>query len=273
MSKEKFIDIEKLIESKNPRLLQALPKFILRYLKKILHEREINEFLAEHGDKKNEQFCHEVMRYFNIQVKFHGIENIPKEGPVILAMNHPLGGMDGIAFISAFSAYRKDIKFIVNDILLNLKNLSDMFVGVNKHGKNKVSVRKQINDAFSSEGVLCIFPAGLVSRKIKGDIRDLEWKKTFVTYARSKKRQVVPIYIDGKLSRFFYGLYKFRKFLRIKANIEMLYLSNEMFKQRNRTIHFHIGKPIDGSNFRPELNEYMAAQEYKKEVYSIKSNL
>ena len=180
MSKKKFIDIEKLIESKNPRLLQVLPKFILRYLKKILHEREINEFLAEHGDKKNEQFCHEVMRYFNIQVKFHGIENIPKEGPVILAMNHPLGGMDGIAFISAFSAYRKDIKFIVNDILLNLKNLSDMFVGVNKHGKNKISVRKQINDAFSSEGVLCIFPAGLVSRKIKGDIRDLEWKKTFV---------------------------------------------------------------------------------------------
>ncbi len=273
MSKKKFIDIAQLIESKNPRLLKVLPKFILSYLKRILHEREINDFLEAHGDKKNEEFCHEVMRYFNIEVELHGIEKIPKEGPVILAMNHPLGGMDGIAFISALSSYRKDIKFIVNDILLNLTNLSELFVGVNKHGKNKLSVRKQINEAFSSDCVLCIFPAGLVSRKFKGEIRDLEWKKTFVTYARSKKRKVVPIYIDGKLSPFFYRLYKLRKFLRIKANIEMLYLSNEMFKQRNKTIHFHVGQPIDGANFRPELNEYKAAQEYKKEVYSIKSNL
>ena len=126
MSKKKFIDIAQLIESKNPRLLKVLPKFILRYLKRILHEREINDFLETHGDKKNEEFCHEVMRYFNIEVELHGIEKIPKEGPVILAMNHPLGGMDGIAFISALSSYRKDIKFIVNDILLNLTNLSNL---------------------------------------------------------------------------------------------------------------------------------------------------
>ena len=145
MSDKKFIDIEKLIESKNPRLLRLLPGFILSYLKRILHEKEINDFLAIHHEKKNQDFCDEVMKYFNIDVQIHGIENIPKSGPVILAMNHPLGGMDGIAFISAIGAYRKDIKFIVNDILMNLENLTDLFVGVNKHGKNKMSVRKQIN--------------------------------------------------------------------------------------------------------------------------------
>jgi 1-acyl-sn-glycerol-3-phosphate acyltransferase len=273
VSEKKFIDIEKLIESKNPRLLRLLPSFIVSYLKRILHEKEINDFLAIHHEKKNQEFCDAVMKYFNIDVQIHGIENIPKSGPVILAMNHPLGGMDGIAFISAIGAYRKDIKFIVNDILMNLENLADLFVGVNKHGKNKISVRKQINNAFSSDHALCIFPAGLVSRKIKGEITDLEWKKTFVTYARSLQRTVVPIYIDGRLSNFFYRLHKLRKFLGIKVNIEMLYLSNEMFKQKNKTIHFHVGSPLKGSEFKVDMNEIAAAQEYKKQVYSIKSKL
>ena len=164
-------------------------------------------------------------------------------------MNHPLGGMDGIAFISAITNHRPDIKFIVNDLLMNVENLKDLFIGVNKHGKNNVSVRNQIKNAFDADHALCIFPAGLVSRKSKGKVRDLDWKKTFVTYARALDRKVVPIYIDGKLSPFFYNLYKIRKFFGIKANIEMLYLSNE---------------------FHSELTDYKAAQEYKKKVYSIK---
>lgn len=273
MLRKKFIDIETLIESKNPRLLRLLPGFILSYLKRILHEKEINEFLAVHYEKKNQDFCDAVMKYFNIEVKVHGIEKIPQSGPVILTMNHPLGGMDGIAFISAIGAHRKDIKFIVNDILMNLDNLADLFVGVNKHGKNKISVRKQINDAFASEHAICIFPAGLVSRKVNGKITDLQWKKTFVTYARSMKRKVVPIYIDGKLSRFFYRLHRLRTTLGIKANIEMLYLSNEMFKQKNKTMHFHVGDPLEGESFKNEMNEMQAAQEYKKEVYAIKAKL
>lgn len=273
MNKKKFIDIEKLIESKNPKLLRWLPKFVLNYLKRVLHEKEMNEFLSNNHEKKNEAFCDEVMRYLNLEVIVHGIENIPKDGPVILAMNHPLGGIDGIASIAAMTKYRKDIKFIVNDILMNLDNLSEMFVGVNKHGKNKGSVRSQINSAFSSEEVLCIFPAGLVSRKIDGEVIDLEWKKTFMTYARSLKRTVIPVYIDGKLSPFFYRLYRFRTFFRIKTNIEMLYLADEMYKQQNQKIHFYIGKPIEGETFHPELNDHKAAQEVKKQVYSIKSNL
>ena len=209
----------------------------------------------------------------NIKVTVSGQENIPKEGGIIFASNHPLGGMDAMALVTVIEPYRKDVKFIVNDILMNLDNLADLFVGVNKHGKNKTSVRKQINDAFASDHAICIFPAGLVSRKVNGKITDLQWKKTFVTYARSMKRKVVPIYIDGKLSRFFYRLHRLRTTLGIKANIEMLYLSNEMFKQKNKTMHFHVGDPLEGESFKNEMNEMQAAQEYKKEVYAIKAKL
>jgi len=270
MENEKFIDISRLIKSKNPRLLKWLPNFVINYLKRILHEKEINDFLKEHKDKKNLEFCDEVMKYFNITIQVNGIENIPKTGPVILVMNHPLGGMDGIAFISGIMRYRSDLKFIVNDLLMNVDNLKDLFVGVNKHGKNKVSVRAQIKAAFDSQHALCIFPAGLVSRKNKGRVEDLEWKKTFVTYARSLDRKVVPIFIDGKLSPFFYRLYRVRKFLGIKANIEMLYLSNELFKQRDQKFSFYVGSPVQGSTYHADIPEFKAAQEYKKLVYSLK---
>jgi putative hemolysin len=270
MESEKFIDISRLIKSKNPRLLKWLPKFVINYLKRILHQEEINDFLKEHKDKKNLEFCDEVMNYFNIKVHVKGIENIPATGPVILVMNHPLGGMDGIAFISGIMRYRPDLKFIVNDLLMNVQNLKDLFVGVNKHGKNNVSVRAQIKEVFDSSNALCIFPAGLVSRKNKGKIEDLDWKKTFVTYARSLDRKVVPVFIDGKLSPFFYRLYRVRKFLGVKANIEMLYLSNELFKQRDQSISFYVGPPVQGKTYHAELPEFKAAQEYKKLVYSLK---
>ena len=193
---------------------------------------------------------------------------IPKNGKVILAMNHPLGGMDAIALISALQNHRKDIKFIVNDLLMNLTHLADLFVGVNKHGKNEKSTRQQIVDLFASDQLVCIFPAGLVSRRSKGKIRDLTWKKTFVTYAAKYDQPVIPVFIDGELSPFFYRLSRIRKFLRIKLNLEMLYLSDEMFKQRNKTIRFIIGKPLYIKDM-PEVSEREQAQLVKAKVYEL----
>jgi putative hemolysin len=268
METKKFIDIKRLIASKSPRLAKWIPGFVIRYLKRILHQDEINDFLEKNHDIYNAEFCEEVVRYFNIKIELIGKENIPTEGPVILAMNHPLGGMDAIALVTAIKDRRRDIKFIVNDLLMNLHNLSDLFVGVNKHGKNDQSVRQQITELFESEEAVCIFPAGLVSRKSNGQIRDLDWKKTFVTYAAKYEQPVVPIFIDGELSPFFYRLSNFRKFLGIKMNIEMLYLSDEMFKQRNKTIRFIVGKPIHITDL-PSVSEKEQAQLIKAKVYEL----
>ncbi|MEN9999807.1 MAG: hypothetical protein RI922_2797 [Bacteroidota bacterium] len=269
MSDEKFIDIKRLIQSKSPKLAKWLPGFVISYLKRILHQDEINDFLVKHKDDFNADFCTEVIKYFNIQIEVKGIENIPKDGKVIIAMNHPLGGMDAIAFVSALQSHRTDLKFIVNDLLMNLTNLRGLFVGVNKHGKNEVSVRQQIHDVFESDEAVCIFPAGLVSRKVKGEVRDLDWKKTFVTYSIRMDQPIVPVFIDGELSNFFYRLANFRKFIGIKANIEMLYLSNELFKQRNKKMTFTIGKPILPSEFNKNRPERDLAQDVKAMVYDL----
>lgn len=266
---KKFIDIRGLIESKNPKLLRWLPRFVINYLRRVLHEEEINHFIKTNEDNVGADFCDAIVNYFNIHIEIEGIENIPKDGPVILAMNHPLGGMDAIGFVTAVRHHRKDLKFIVNDILMNLKNLRELFIGVNKHGKNDLSIRDQIKNAFRSEHAICIFPAGLVSRKIDGKVQDLNWKKTFVTYGRELNRVIVPIQVTGELTPFFYRVSKFRNFLRIKANIEMFWLSDELFKQRNKRIKFKVGKPIVCSELDPKLNDTKAAAFIRKIVHEL----
>ena len=270
MEKKKTIDLRRLIASKNEKLLRWMPGFVLRYLERVIHQDEINALLEKAGDIKNTEFSDAVMEEFNITISSSGLENIPKTGPLIIVLNHPLGGMDALALISLLKYHRPDLRFIVNDILMNLENLSGLFIGINKHGINKKNVREDIEKAFKSEHAICIFPAGLVSRKINGLVQDLEWKRTFVTYARSLDRTVIPIKIDGQLSPFFYRLSRLRRFFRIKANIEMLYLADELFKQRNKTLTFTVGQAIKMNQFDTSLTDKEVASEIRKIVHELR---
>jgi putative hemolysin len=270
MEKKKIIDLRRLIASKNEKLLRWMPRFVLRYLERIIHQDEINTLIEKAGELKDADFSDAIMEEFKITISSSGLENIPKTGPLIIVLNHPLGGMDALALISLLKNHRPDLRFIVNDILMNLENLNGLFIGINKHGINKKNVREDIEKAFKSEHAICIFPAGLVSRKINGLVQDLEWKRTFVTYARSLDRTVIPIKIDGQLSPFFYRLSRLRRFFRIKANIEMLYLADELFKQRNKTFTFTVGKAIKMNQFDTSLTDKEVASEIRKIVHELR---
>lgn len=272
MKEKDFVNVKDLIRSKNPKLLKWLPGFVIRYLERIIHQKEANVILNKYKDAEGVDFCTGIMEHFNIQVVVEGIENIPTEGGATLAMNHPLGGMDAIALVDALKNKRPDIKFIVNDLLLNLKGMESMFVGVNKHGRLNANTLNMIDKVFDSNNLIGVFPAGLVSRKIKGEVVDLEWKKMFVDLSIKHNNPIIPIYIDGKLSNFFYGLSNFRKFLRIKVNFEMLYLVNELFKQRNVKITFKIGKPIDTQEIDTKKSSKKTAAWVKEKVYELAKN-
>ncbi len=259
---EKFIDIEKVIKDKNPKLLKVLPKFILNYLKRVAHQDDVNEILHDFKDLYDYEFCAALIKRLNIKATVSGLENIPKEGGFIFASNHPLGGMDAMALVTVIEPYRKDVKFIVNDILLNLKNLNGIFTGVNKHGGNTKNSLKQVDELFASDRAVFVFPAGMVSRRNKGVIADLEWKKTFITRAKKHNKTIIPVHVQGELSNFFYRLSNMRKSLGIKANLEMLYLCDESFKQRDKTLNIIFGKPIpathfDGSKSDKEWSKWM----------------
>lgn len=266
---KKFIDVERIISTKNPKLLKYIPNFLLRYIKKTLHEKQVNTFIDRHKDKNSFEFCKAVIEYFNIQLNVEGLENIPKTGGTILACNHPLGGMDAMALVIVIEPIRKDIKFIVNDILLNLENLKEMFVGVNKVGKNQKESLKKVDELFDTDQLICLFPAGLVSRKKNGKVRDLEWKKTFVTRSKKREKQILPVYLDGELSNFFYRLSNLRSALKIKANIEMFYLVNELYKQKNKSMKVVFGDPIASHTLDKNKTDLEWAQVIKNKVYQL----
>lgn len=267
---DKFIDIDKVIDDKNPKLKRWIPKFVVRYLKKIVHQDEINVILDENKNIHDYEFCVDILKRFNVETQLVGAENIPKTGGAIFVVNHPLGGLDALAIVKEVTPFRKDIKFVVNDILLNLKNISGLFIGVNKHGNNSKEDLLKLNETFSSDQAVFVFPAGLVSRKTKGVVKDLEWKKTFVVRAKKFQKSVVPVHIDGELSNFFYRLSNIRKKLGIKANIEMLYLANETFKLQNKKYTITFGKPIKHTEFNDSKSDKEWANDVKNKVYALK---
>lgn len=267
--KQKFIDIKRVISDKNPKLLKWTPGFVVRYLKNILHEDEINSVIDKNRDKVDFEFCEEVIKHFNIKLAAEGLDNVPATGGCVLAINHPLGGMDAMAIVTLLQQKRTDIKFIVNDVLMNLTNLKGMFVGVNKHGKNVKDSLRKVDELFATDQLICVFPAGLVSRKSKKVIRDLEWKKTFITRARKHQKTIIPAYINGELSNFFYRLSNIRTKMGIKTNIEMLYLVNEMFKQRNKEMKVIFGDPVDPTTLDRTKNDAEWANEMKNKVYQL----
>lgn len=266
-----FLDLDSVIVAKNPRLLRILPRFVLNYLKKVIHQDDLNEIVLNNRHLDGIEFLDACIKGFGVKIRYHGLENVPADGRWIVASNHPLGGLDGIALIWVIGKIRKDIVFPVNDLLMNIPNLKDLFIPINKHGSNVGNVRV-IEDSFASDKAMLYFPAGLCSRKQKDGICDLEWKKSFITKARTYKRDIIPCYISGRNSNWFYNLARFRAFLKIKSNIEMLYLVDEMFKQHDKEIVITFGKPISYTIFDKKKTDVSWAQILKNHVYSLGKN-
>ncbi len=244
------LDIREIFHAKNPRMARFIPGFIYRYLHRALVMDEINEILKYHGHKKDFDFASSALEMFNVTVEVIGEENLPEGGPHIFVSNHPLGGFDGVMLINLIGKhYQRKLKVLVNDILLNVKNMDGIFVPINKHGAQAMENVRMIDEIFRSDAHVMTFPAGLVSRRKKGIIRDPQWKKNFVSKAIQHKRDVVPIHITGRCSNFFYNLSNFRKFLGIKSNIEMFYLPSETFKHKNEHYTITVGKTISYTTF------------------------
>ncbi len=266
-----FIDVAKVIERKSPSLRKRLPGFVINYLRRIIHEDELNEFLKLYGHLQGIPFIEGALDFMNTRVKVVGLENIPKNGKAIVASNHPLGGLDGLALMLTVARKRKDLVFPVNDILMNVRNLEPLFIPINKHGSNTENIQI-INDTFASDKIICYFPAGLVSRKRHGIIKDLEWHPTFITKAKRFKRDIIPTHISGRNTNFFYNLANLRKLLRIKSNIEMLYLVDEFHKQKNKTITITFGKPVSYQLFDHRHTKQEWAALMRDFIYTLKDN-
>ena len=271
-NKDLKLDISAVIASKSERLAKCAPKFLIRWMKKIIHQDELNQILQYSNGSIDVEFADKVLQWLNVKsnVKFIDRESLDPRRKYIFVSNHPLGGLDGLTLISLFGKTFGNIKFVVNDILMNVIPLRNIFVPVNKHGRMGKDYGQMIHDAYASDAQMLYFPAGLCSRLIKGEITDLEWKKNFIKQARKYDRDIVPIYFGGQNSKFFYRLAKIRKALGIKFNIEMIFLPDEMFKQKNSIFDVIIGKPIPISSIDTSKNLQQWCEEIREKCYELK---
>lgn len=263
MENEKFIDIEKILKEKAFNLYKWLPRFAINWLKKTLHEEDINKTMEALKDEVGLEFNRKGLIKLGAKVESIHAELVPVTGSIVIVSNHPLGGLDGMALIKAVGEVRPDVHFLVNDVLKNIKNYGDIYVAVNKLGATSAKYLRVIEEVFRTESALLLFPAGLVSRKQNGLVRDLVWKKSYVTQAIDHKRMIQPAFIEGQNSPFFYNFAMWRKRLGIKVNIEMLFLPDEMFKARKETIKVHFSKPFDSAL----LNETKTHKQWSDLIY------
>jgi putative hemolysin len=269
----KLINIREMFLNKNPKLAKRLPGFVYRYINRIMHIDEINELLINHGNERGIEFARSMVKHFNVHETIVGVENIPASGRYIFASNHPLGGFDALLMLCNIDRLLGQSITLVNDILMNIPQLSPIFVPLNKHGGHSKEVIQQIHAAYSSDKQVLIFPSGLASRKIKGQIQDFVWKKHFIAKAIEYQRDVIPVHVSGRNSNFFYRLANFRTFFKMKWNLEMFYLADETFKHKNQKFTITYGKPISYKSFDKSKTLDEWASDVKGIVYSLPNQI
>lgn len=267
------IDIDKIIRSKMGDKARFVPGFLVNYLKRIVHQDWVNRFLVQAKDLKGSEWLWACLDYQRVKLEVRGEENLPKadDGKLYtFVSNHPLGGIDGVAVGAVIGKHYDDkFKYLVNDLLMQMPGLAPLCVGINKTGKNGRNFPAVVKATFDANQHIVMFPAGICSREQNGVIKDLPWKKTFISKSIETGRDIVPIHFEGQNSKFFYRLANWSKRLGLKFNIAMLYLADEMYKNNNKTFTITIGKPIPVSTFDKSKNHVEWAEWVKEEVYKL----
>ena len=268
-------DLRAILREKAPKV--HVPDFLIRYLERIVHVKQMNAFLRKYPDLEEYDFIRRVLdEELCCTASIDGIENIPTDGkPVIFASNHPLGGLDGMIIAQMIHESRKEkreLKVIVNELLMFIKPIAGLWAPVNKTGSLSKEQVLQQQAMWESETDVLTFPAGACSRLQRinhaWSIQDLEWQKNCIQRAREYQRDIVPIYFEGKNSRFFYALAYIRKLLHIPVNIEMLYLVDEMYGAKGKHFRVHVLPPIPYTTFDNSKTPKQWAQYVKSIVYA-----
>lgn len=267
---EKTVDVDDILRGKMGPKAKYVPT---GWLKRIVHQDEVNRFLWESRGKTGVDWLEECVRYLDMTLEIEGKESLPDKNDGRLytfVSNHPLGGVDGVALGSVIGRhYDGRFRYLVNDILMNLPGLAPVCIPINKTGKQSRDFPAMVEAGFQSDNHMLMFPAGICSRKINGQVHDIPWKKTFITKSVQYQRDIVPIHFGGQNSEFFYKLANFSDKYVKKVNIAMLFLVDEMYKNVHKTFRVAIGKPIPWQTFDKSKTPMEWAKFVEDSVYQL----
>ena len=270
---EKTIDIDSILQSKMGAKAKWVPRPLVSWLKRIIHQDQVNAYLWDSRDKVGTDWLEECVRYLQMSLKVEGADNLPDKDDgrlYTIVSNHPLGGADGVALGAIIGRhFDSRFRYLVNDLLMNLPGLAPLCIPINKTGKQSRSFPAMVKAGFESDNQMLMYPAGICSRRQKdGSIRDSPGSKTFIVKSVEYQRDVVPIHFSGQNSNFFYRLANFSDRY-LPFNLAMLFLVDEMYKNVGKTFEIKIGKPIPWQTFDKSKTPQQWAQYVQDKVYSL----
>lgn len=267
------VDIDAILAAKAPRAARYIPGWAVRWLKRVVHEDEVNQIIDRYWELPPREFIRGFFDYMRIGYRSEGLSRLDPSGRYLFASNHPFGGMDGMMLCDELIGRFGGARVVVNDLLMNVEPLRELWVPVNKYGGQSTDYARRYDEAFASEFPILTFPAGLCSRRKKGVVSDPPWKTNFVKRARASDRLIVPVFVEGRLSDFFYRLSNLRTGLGIRFNVEMLWLSDEMFRQRGRSFRIRFGDPIPWSELDTCASLREQVEYVRKKAYFLEKGL
>ncbi len=269
MNEGNTIDIDSIVRERAGRRARWIPRFVTRWLERFIHQDFINQYLEQ--GHEGVDFCEGAIEYLGVTLTIEGLDNLPADAsPMTFVSNHPLGAIDGITLGGIIGRrYDGRVKYLVNDLLMNLKGLAPLCIGINKFGGQSRNFPQQVTDAFASDNHIIMFPAGLCSRLIDGQIHDIPWSKAFVTKSIQAQRDIIPVHFIGENSPRFYKIAQWCKRLHLKFNVAMLTLPDEMYRSRGKHYTVRFGKPIPYQTFDKSRTPVQWAQWVEEEVYRI----
>ena len=264
---EYAVDIGKIVRE---RAGKNIPRFLVRWMERFIHQDFINGFLAQGYD--GTEFCQKCLEYLDVKIDVKGLENLDEAGRVKLtfASNHPLGGVDGIALLGVISERTgKPARLLVNDFLMNIKPIASLSVPINKMGGQSRDLPAKVKAIYESDDDILVFPAGKCSRKMNGHIQDTAWSKSFVSQSIATGRWIVPVRFFGENSKRFYRIESIREWLGIRFNIGMVLLPDELYRARHKRFRIMFGKPFAPSELDGALSSLQLADKIRNEVYRL----
>lgn len=271
MSKDRTDYLLNVEEVLGPKLLKKLPRFAVNFFKRRIHQDEINDCIMKAEHYCGAGFFDEALKYVGITYKMRGIENLDMSKKYVFACNHPLGGPEALIIGSLFrQIYGDGFKVPSNQLLMNMKPLKEFFVPVNViSSKQSRDLGVKIAEMFSSDMQVLVFPAGLCARKIKGKVTEMPWKKMFVTQSRKYEKDIVPLHISGFNSKRFFFFSWLSRLLKLKFNLGMIFLVDELFNKKGQEFVITIDKPISYTTLDKSKTDLEWAAEIKNKVEEL----
>ena len=265
-----MLNVDAILQQRYPDFVthhSTIARTLSRFLSFLFYQSRFEQFAKDYPHLEGYDFVEAALRFFDFTLRLREAERkrIPATGRIVIVANHPIGSLDGLALLHLVKQVRPDVKVVANDMLAVLRPLAPLMLPVNNMGgRTPRENLRNIKQHLNNDGALIIFPAGEVSRFGPKGVKDGRWQPGFIKIARSTESPVLPVYVAGRNSLFFYSISFLAK------PLSTLWLVREMFKQSHNTVDARVGNPIPYDVYSGfDASSQHLAGLFRKHVYRL----